>query len=126
VPGNEPPPTAIPQPTPVPPVPQQPIEPPQPAITVDYFNASASSVAQGDVVTISWSFSGQGLASSRLTRTNPDGTQTPLNGGADVDLQGSYDDFMAGDPGTYTYSLSVSTEFAGTVVKTISVTVNSP
>lgn len=122
--GNEPPPTAVPQPTAVPPVPEQPIEPVPPAITVDYFNASANSVSQGDVVTINWSFSGRDLSASRLTRTNPDGTQTPLYGGADVDFQGSYDDFMAGGPGTYTYSLSVSTEFAGAVVKTISVTVN--
>ena len=123
VPGVEPAPTAVPQPTAIPPVPQQPIEPIPPAITVDYFNSSASSVSQGDVVTISWSFSGQGLAFSRLTRTNPDGTQTELNGGEDVGLQGSYDDFMAGGPGTYTYSLTVATEFAGTIVKTISVTV---
>jgi len=121
--GVEPPPTAVPQPTAVPPVPEQPIEPVPPAITVDYFNASANSVSQGDIVTISWSFSGPGLAFARLTRTNPDGSQTELNGGADVDLQGSYDDFMAGGPGTYTYSLTVATEGAGTIVKTISVTV---
>jgi len=121
--GDAPAPTASPQPTAVPPQPVQPTLAPPPAITVDYFNASASTVSQGDIVTISWSFSGEGLASARLTRTNPDGTQTPLYGGADVTPQGSYDDFMGGGPGTYTYSLSVSAEFGGTVVKTISVEV---
>jgi len=124
VPGAAPTQTPVPPPTAVPPVPVQPTLAPPPAITVDYFSASTTTASQGDVVTISWSFSGQGLAFALLTRTNPDGTQTPLNGGADVDLQGQYDDFMGGGPGTYTYSLSVGTEFAGTVVKTISVTVN--
>lgn len=119
VPGQEPAPTAAPQPTPVP---QQPIEPVPPAIVVDYFSASSKSISPGEVVTISWSFSGQGLSAARLTRTNPDGTQTALYGGADVDFQGAYDDFLP-DPGTYTYSLSVSTEFAGTVVKSVTVIV---
>jgi ABC-type amino acid transport substrate-binding protein len=121
--GNEPPPTAIPQPTAVPPVAVQPTLAPPPAITVDYFTASANSVSQGDLVTVSWSFSGQGLSAARLTRTNPDGTQTALYGAADVDFQGAYDDLLM-DVGTYTYSLSVSTEFAGNVVKTVSVQVD--
>ena len=121
--GNEPPPTAIPQPTAVPPVAVQPTLAPPPAITIDYFTASANSVSQGDLVTVSWSFSGQGLSAARLTRTNPDGTQTELYGGADVDFQGAYDDILM-DVGTYTYSLSVSTELAGTVVKTVSVQVD--
>jgi len=120
--GNPPTPTAVPQPTAVPPT-AQPTSPP--TVVIDSLTASASSVTQGGLITISWSFSGQDLAAARLTRTNPDGTQTALYGGADVDLQGSYDDFMA-DVGTYTYSLSVSSEFGGTVVKTISVTVNPP
>lgn len=121
VPGAEPPPTAIPQPTAIPPV--QPTLPTAPVI--DYFQSSANSLSQGNVITLSWSFSGQSLASSRLTRTNPDGSQTPLYGGADVTSPGSYDD-LAGYAGIYTYSLSVSSEFGGTTVKTLSVTVNSP
>jgi len=124
IPGPPPTQTPVPQPSAVPPIPVQPTLAPPPAITVDYFNvAPSNTISAGDVATINWSFSGQGLAFARLTRTNPDGTQTPLYGGADVDLQGSYDDFLP-DPGTYTYSLSIGTEFAGTVVKTITVTVN--
>jgi len=119
IPGAEPPPTAIPQPTAIPPV--QPTLPTAPVI--DYFQSSANSVSQGNVVTLSWSFSGQDLASARLTRTNPDGTQTPLYGGEDVTSPGSYDD-IAASPGTFTYSLSVSSEFGGTAVRTVTVTVN--
>jgi hypothetical protein len=73
---------------------------------------------------VSWSFSVEGLASARLTRTNPDGSQTALFGGADVDMQGQYEDLMM-DPGTYTYTLNVSAEFGGTAVKTVVVQVNS-
>ena len=51
------------------------------------------------LITLSWSFSGQNLAAARLTRTNPDGKQTPLYGGADVTSPGSYDD-LACYPGT--------------------------
>jgi polar amino acid transport system substrate-binding protein len=87
------------------------------------FTANASSVNAGDVITLSWSFSTQDLASAKLTRINPDGSTTPLNGGADVSTPGSYDD-MAVDPGTYTYKLSVSSEFAGTTSQSVAVTVN--
>jgi len=90
---------------------------------INSFSASSKSVSQGDVVTINWSFSGDGLASARLTRTNPDGSQTALYGGADVAPQGSYDDLMGGGKGTYEYTLSVSAEFGGTTEKTIKVTV---
>ncbi|HSR46708.1 MAG TPA: hypothetical protein VLL77_01855 [Anaerolineales bacterium] len=54
-------------------------------------------------VTASWSFSGQDLTSATLTRMNPDGSTTPLYGGADVDPQGQYDDLMM-SPGTYSYT----------------------
>lgn len=93
------------------------------APVIDYFGASSTYVTQGNSITLSWSFSGQSLASARLTRTNPDGSQTPLYGGADVTTPGSYDD-LAGSPGIYTYSLSVSSEFGGTTVRTITVNVN--
>jgi len=119
VPGAQPPPTAVPSPTTIPPV--QPTLPTGPVI--NYFQSNANAVSQGNVVTLSWSFSGQSLASARLTRTNPDGTQTPLYGGADVNSPGSYDDLTM-IPGVYTYSLSVSSEFGGTTVQTVTITVN--
>lgn len=119
VPGTVPPPTLPPVPTAIPPV--QPTLPTAPVI--DYFGSNVSSVAQGGIVTLSWSFSGQGLASARLTRTNPDGTQTPLYGGADVAPAGTYDD-LAASIGVYVYSLSVSSEFGGATVRTITVNVN--
>lgn len=114
-------------PTPLPPTatsvpPVQPTSAPTPVI--EYLNVSSDTVQQGDLLIVSWSFSGEGLASARLTRTNPDSSQTPLYGGADVDLQGQYEDLMM-DPGTFTYTLSVSSEFGGTAVETVVVNVNS-
>ena len=72
---------------------------------------------------VSWSFSGVDLASATLTRTNPDGTETPLYGGADVAPQGQYEDLMM-TAGTHTYTLNVSTEFSGSETATVQVTVN--
>lgn len=117
--GQEPPPTSVPAPTNPPPV-QPTLAPPSLQVSI---SASPSSVAAGNPVNVNWNFSGGSIATARLTRTNPDGTQTALYGGADVDPQGSYDDILF-DPGTYTYSISVSQEFGGTVVKTVSVQVN--
>ncbi len=91
---------------------------------IDYLNVSAETVQQGDLLIVSWSFSGQDLASARLTRTNPDGSETPLFGGADVTPQGEYEDLMM-NPGTYTYTLNVSTESGGSAVKTVVVNVTS-
>jgi len=120
VPGTVPPTGAPPTATSVPPV--QPTSPPAPVI--DYLNVSADTVQQGDVLVVSWSFSGEGLASARLTRTNPDRTQTPLYGGADVASQGEYEDLMM-TPGTYSYTLNVSSEFGGTTIRTVVVNVTS-
>ena len=119
VPGAAPPPTVPPVPTAIPPV--QPTSPSAPVI--DYFSSNVSSVIQGGLITLSWSFSGQGLASARLIRTNPDGSQTQLYGGADVAPTGTYDD-LAGFAGIYVYSLTVSSEFGGTTVRTVTITVN--
>ncbi len=94
-----------------------------PAPIIDYLTVSADTVNQGDLLVVSWSFSGQDLASATLTRTNPDGTQTPLYGGADVDLQGQYEDLMM-TSGAYIYTLRVSMEFGGTETATVQVTVN--
>jgi hypothetical protein len=120
VPGTVPPTAAPPTATNVPPV--QPTLAPAPVI--EYLNVSADSVQQGDLLIVSWSFSGEDLVSARLTRTNPDGSLTPLNGGADVVPQGEYEDLMM-DPGTYSYTLTVSSEFGGTAVQTVVVNVIS-
>ena len=113
------------QPTTLPPTatsvpPVQPTKPPEPLI--DYLTVSSDTVNQGDLLVVSWSFSGVDLASARLTRTNPDGSETPLYGGADVDTQGQYEDLMM-DLGTYTYTLAISSEFGGTTIGTVQVNV---
>ena len=120
VPGAVTPTAAQPTATSVPPV--QPTSAPAPVI--EYLRVSSDSVQQGDVLVVSWSFSGESLASARLTRTNPDGTLTPLYGGADVSPHGEYEDLMM-DPGTYSYTLTVSSEFGGTTVQTVVVNVTS-
>jgi len=98
-----------------------PIAPTLPAKPViSSFTADASTVIVGGVVTLRWSFSGQGLASARLTRANPDGSQTPLYGGADVTSPGTYED-LAVQPGTLTYTLQVSSEFSGSTTATVTV-----
>jgi polar amino acid transport system substrate-binding protein len=113
------------QPTPVPPT-STPIPPATPttlpAPTINFLNVSAATVSQGDLLVVSWSFSGERIVSARLTRTNPDGSQTALMGGADVDLQGQYDDLML-VPGTFSYTLVVDSEFGGKAVKTAVVNV---
>jgi len=98
-----------------------PIAPTLPANPViSSFTADATTVIVGGVVTLRWSFSGQDLASARLTRTNPDGSQTPLYGGADVTSPGTYED-LAVQPGTLTYTLQVSSEFSGSTTATVTV-----
>lgn len=89
--------------------------------SIEYFNGP-SSVNQGDVISLSWAFSTQDLVSAKLNRTNPDGSVTALYGGDDVTTPGSYDD-LAAEPGDYTYTLAVSTEFGGTQTATVNVTV---
>jgi hypothetical protein len=96
--------------------------PAQPSI--EYFNGP-SSVNQGDVIHLEWAFGTQDLASATLNRTNPDGSVTALYGGADVSTPGTYDD-LAAEPGNYTYTLAVSTEFGGTQTATVAVSVVAP
>jgi hypothetical protein len=93
--------------------------PAQPSI--DYFNGP-SSVNQGEVIHLEWAFSMQDVVSATLNRTNPDGSVTALYGGEDVSTPGTYDD-LAADPGNYSYTLSVSTEFGGTQTATVNVSV---
>jgi polar amino acid transport system substrate-binding protein len=121
VPGTVPPTPVPPTATSVPPVTPTPV----PAPVIDFLNASASTVQQDELLTVSWSFSGSGIASARLIRTNPDGSLTQLNGGADLLSQGQYEDVMA-YPGTYSYTLTVSSEFGSTAVKTVVVNVAPP
>lgn len=114
------------QPTPVPPTstPVPAATPTSPsAPTIQYLNASAPTVSQGELLVITWSFYGESIVSARLTRTNPDGSQTALMGGIDVSTQGQYEDIMA-IPGTYSYTLVVDTEFGGKAVQTVVVNVS--
>jgi ABC-type amino acid transport substrate-binding protein len=119
VPGPPPATSIPPTETPVPPVP--PTAAPKPVI--DSFTVDPTSTSLGNVIVVSWSFSGQGIVAARLTRTDPDGTVVPLNGGADVLSPGTYED-LAMIPGTVYYTLAVSSEFGGTTTATASVTVN--
>ena len=124
--GNAPQPTAVPPTaTSVPPTQPPAVQPtldPGPVIT-DFF-PSSENVQQGELVVINWSFSGEGLASATIIRNNPDGSVTPLFGGADVQPSGQYEDLMM-TPGTFTYTLNVSTEFGGSAQQTITVNVAS-
>jgi hypothetical protein len=94
----------------------QPTQPVAPSI--EYFTGPASAVAQGELIILKWSFPTEGVVSARLTRTNPDGSVTALYGGGDVPPTGTYQE-VAGAPGDYTYTLSVSTEFGGTDTETV-------
>jgi ABC-type amino acid transport substrate-binding protein len=101
------------------PQPQQPQPRPTPvAPSIEYFTGPQSAVQVGEVIVLKWAFSTQDLATSKLTRTNPDGSITALYGGADVPTPGTYED-LAAYPGTFTYTLSVSTEFGGTQTATV-------
>ena len=115
------PPTGVP-PTAVPPTEVPPTQAPS-APVINSLTAKPTTVSAGEFITISWSFSGQDLASAKLTRINPDGSTTPLNGGSDVSTPGSYDD-LAATAGTVTYKLVVSSEFAGSTSQTVTVQVN--
>lgn len=113
------------QPTPVPPtltpVPQNtPTSAPKPEI--QFLNVSDPTLLQGDLLIVSWSFSGQSIIKAELSRTNPNGSITLLNSGMDVANQGQYEDLMM-NAGTYTYTLKVTSEFGGTTVKTAVVNV---
>jgi len=105
-------------------VPRAEPEAPSAGPVIHYLDVSSESVNQGDLLIVSWSFSGEGLASARLTRTNPDGSKTELYSGADVAPHGEYEDLMM-TPGKYTYTLSVSAEFGGTTTHKVTVNVNS-
>jgi hypothetical protein len=121
VPGAPAPTAAPPTATAAPPV--QPTQAPAPVI--EYLVAEPSSLDLGGTIVVSWSFSGEDLASAKLTRTDPDGTVVPLFGGADVTNPGVYQD-LAAKAGLISYTLSVSSEFGGTAVQTVVVQVFDP
>ena len=118
VPGNVPPTAPPPTATLVPPV--QPTLAPGPV--VEYLRVSKDTIQQGDPIIVSWSFSGKGLLSARLTRTNPDGSRTLINNGADVAPRDQYEDLLV-NPGLYSYTLNLASEFGSTTVKTVVVNV---
>ena len=92
------------------------------APTIEYLNASSPTLTQGELLVVSWSFYGESIVRAQLTRTNPDGSQTSLLGGMDVQMEGQYEDIMA-FPGTYSYTLVVDSEFGSKAVETIVVNV---
>jgi len=81
-------------------------------------------VDQGGLVTLSWEFSGNDIATSRLVRTDPDGTQTILNFGSNLLPADSFNDYplQAGD---VVYTLVVNNIHRGTTTATVDVTVNA-
>ena len=102
-------------------VPAPPPQQPQPtpvAPSIEYFTGPQSAVQVGEVIPLRWAFSTAGVVSAKLTRTNPDGSITALYGGADVPTPGTYED-LAAAPGTFTYTLAVSTEYGGTQTATV-------
>ena len=101
---------------PAPPAPQPQPTPVSPSI--QYFTGPQSAVQVGEVIPLTWAFSTTGVVSAKLTRTNPDGSITSLYGGADVPTPGTYED-LAAAPGTFTYTLAVSTEYGGTQTATV-------
>jgi len=97
-------------------VPAPPPQQPQPtavAPSIQYFTGPQSAVQVGEVIPLRWAFSTAGVVSAKLTRTNPDGSVIALYGGVDVPTPGTYED-LAAAPGTFTYTLAVSTEYGGT------------
>jgi polar amino acid transport system substrate-binding protein len=118
VPGAPAPTAAPPTATPVPPV----LPTPAPAPVIEYFTAEPVSLPMGGVITVSWSFSGEDLASATLVRVDPDGLVVPLYGGDDVTSPGVYED-LAAKAGLVSYTLVVSSEFGGSTVATVLVEV---
>ena len=113
------------KPTPIPPTatsipPVQPTLAPGPVI--HYLNVNSETIRQGEVVVVRWAFTAEGLLSARLTRTNPDGSRTMLNNGADVDRIGRYEDLLM-NPGRYSYTLNLTPESGSISVETIVVNV---
>lgn len=101
------------------PAPPQPQPQPTPAApSIQYFTGPQSAVQVGEVIPLSWAFSTTDVVSAKLNRINPDGSITALYGGTDVSTPGTYED-LAAAAGTYTYTLSVSTEFGGTQTATV-------
>ena len=113
--------------TPLPPTAQptaQPSSTPYPPPTISSFTADPTMVDQGGLVTLSWEFSGNDIATSRLVRTDPDGTQTILNFGSNLLPADSFNDYplQAGD---VVYTLVVNNIHRGTTTATVEVTVNA-
>jgi polar amino acid transport system substrate-binding protein len=100
--------------TPVPPTPT-----PQPqAPVINFFSADPNQIEAGQCVILAWSFTGQDLATSTITR---DG-QTVAS---DVPLDGSQEDCPPG-AGTVTYTLRVDAEFGGSAQQSSQVNVVEP
>ena len=120
VPGAAAKPTAVPPKPTAGPVPVQPTLAPAP--NIQSFVATPKEASAGDLVVVSWTFSGADLVSARITRTNPDGTLTELYGGADVGTSGEYEDLLM-QSGTYSYTLNILSGSAPAASQTITVKV---
>lgn len=83
--------------------------------TINSFSADNTTISVGQCVNLSWSFSGQDLALALLSRNGEVLVQ-------DVPMVGSHQDCPT-SAGDYVYTLSVSSEFAGTVSADVTVTV---
>ena len=106
------PPTAV--PTAVPTVPSNPI--------IYYLTATPTTVDINAMISVTWSFTGESVVSATLTRTNPDGTTTPLNGGSNVAATGSLQD-SSNLAGAVIYTLQVTNSTGGTTTATAVVSV---
>jgi len=95
------------------PAPPEPEVPPPPII--EYFRTSATDVNTDQCFTLSWSFSGQGIASVQLTRNEEDLLTDPPSPGTleECNL----------NPGSYNYILKVDSEHGESVRESLDVNV---
>jgi ABC-type amino acid transport substrate-binding protein len=98
--------------TPAPGATKVPEQPP----SIQSFEVDPGQVFVGECVDLSWSFSGTSLAAAWITRN----TEEIFS---DLPNSGSEQDCGLSAPGTYVYSLKVSSEFAGTTTKDVAVEV---
>jgi polar amino acid transport system substrate-binding protein len=94
----------------------EPTKVPEQPPTIQSFEVDPGQVFVGECVDLSWSFSGTSIADAWITRN----TETVFT---DIPSSGSEQDCGLSLPGTYVYSLKVSSEFAGTTTRDVAVEV---